>query len=75
MKWDAWLAREHLSALQACLGYALSHSEVARVVVGVDGLAQLEQILESAVARASEPPRSLTSTAPELIDPSRWTCA
>jgi aryl-alcohol dehydrogenase-like predicted oxidoreductase len=74
-EWEAWLAREGVSALQACLGYVLSVSEVARVVVGVDGVAQLEQVLAGAVARVPAPPRSLVSGAPDLIDPSRWSAA
>ena len=71
-EWERWLARQQLSPLSACLGYVLSHPQVARVIVGVDCLAQLQEIVHSAVATVPAPPSVLSSEALELIDPSRW---
>lgn len=71
-KWGSWLDERHLTPLQACLGFALSHDEIDRVLVGVDSTLQLQEIIaDSTVARLS-PPEELTSEDPDLIDPSRW---
>src|SRR5436190_4762934 len=34
--WHTWLERNRLTPQQACLGFALSQPEVARIVIGVD---------------------------------------
>jgi aryl-alcohol dehydrogenase-like predicted oxidoreductase len=70
--WHRWLEEQHASALDACLGFVLSHAEVGRVIVGVDGLAQLREILASCWRRVPLAPPSLGSTDPELINPSKW---
>jgi aryl-alcohol dehydrogenase-like predicted oxidoreductase len=71
-QWDKWLSYSNLTALQASLGFALSEPRVDRVVVGVDNLAQLEEIF-AAVGRAiPAPPMELMTDDLDLIDPSRW---
>jgi aryl-alcohol dehydrogenase-like predicted oxidoreductase len=70
--WHHWLAKNNLSALQACLAFALSHSEIERVVVGADNVDQLRQII-SAVSIENDlrfPDFSCDDL--NLIDPSRW---
>ena len=44
--WHTWLKENQISAIQACLQFALSYSQIDRVVVGVDSLKQLEQLLK-----------------------------
>ena len=70
--WHRWLEGQGVSALSACLAFVLAHAEVDRVIVGVDGLGQLREILGSCGRGGSLAPRSLTSTDPNLINPSRW---
>lgn len=70
--WAAFLAEARVPALAACLSFVLSHAAVARVVVGADGVAQLEEILRAADAPAAPVPARLRSDDPDLIDPSRW---
>lgn len=70
--WSNWLRENSLTPLQACLGFALAQPEINRVVVGVDGLPQFEQILASAVMRDVVPPPSLTNSDPDLINPLSW---
>lgn len=72
--WDGWLREHELSALQACLGFALSQPEIGRVVVGVDGLLHLRQVIAAATMATSAPsvPASLSSEDPNLINPSQW---
>jgi aryl-alcohol dehydrogenase-like predicted oxidoreductase len=72
--WDAWLAERSQSAVQACLGFVLGHQEIDRVVVGVDCVAQLEEVIrvvDSGCAAADYPP-ALESTDIDLINPALW---
>jgi aryl-alcohol dehydrogenase-like predicted oxidoreductase len=71
-QWHRWLAEQALTAVQACTAFALSRPGIDRVVVGVESLAQLQAILRAADAPAAEPPASLASEDPDLINPSRW---
>lgn len=72
--WKRWLHEHELTALQACLGFALSQPEIGRVVVGVDGLAHLQQIISAATTATNAPsaPDALSSEDPNLINPSKW---
>lgn len=70
--WHRWLTDKALSPLQACIGFALSQSEVARVVVGVDSLAQFEEILGMIHKPILDLPPELVCVDPALVDPSRW---
>lgn len=70
--WSQWLQSNSLTALQACLGFALAHPEISRVVVGVDGLAQMREIIASARPRATLPPASFMRDDPALINPLIW---
>jgi aryl-alcohol dehydrogenase-like predicted oxidoreductase len=70
--WEHWLAQAGVTALQACLRYASAQKGIARVIVGVDGVAQLEEILRAAGGPAPEIPEALHSDDLDLIDPARW---
>lgn len=70
---DALVAESERSPLELCLGYALSIDEIDRVIVGIDGLAQLGEILEA----ARRPVRTATDRLPpcadaELLNPALW---
>jgi len=71
-RWHQWLQETQLTPLQACLAFALSPPEVARVVVGVDSLPQLQEILRAVDAPRTATPRALMSEDVNLINPSRW---
>jgi aryl-alcohol dehydrogenase-like predicted oxidoreductase len=71
--WHCWLDEQALTPLQACLGFALAQSQVDRVVVGVDSLAQLKGVLAHVETPLVEPPATLVSEDMDLINPSRWT--
>ncbi len=71
--WHRWLDECQLTPLQACIGFALSHPEVARVIVGVDSVAHLRQILTAAGRPSPSPPLSLSSDDSSLINPANWT--
>ncbi len=71
-RWHQWLEEQSLTPLQACLGFVLAQPGIARVVVGVDSLAQFEEILAAARTPSVCPPSTLMSSDLDLIDPSRW---
>ncbi|MGA2399126.1 MAG: aldo/keto reductase [Steroidobacteraceae bacterium] len=70
--WHQWLQESGLSAVEACLGFAAAHPQIDRMVVGVDGLAQLEEILRARIPARVHPPDGLSSDDPDLVNPSRW---
>lgn len=45
--WDNFIKESALTRLEACLSFAFSHSEIDRIVVGVDSLMQLKEIITS----------------------------
>lgn len=70
--WHHFLTHHDLTALEACLGYALSHPQISRVVVGVDSAGHFEELCRVA-RRCREVPGGLAAMADlELLDPSRW---
>ena len=71
-EWDAWLIENKVTPLEACLGYTLSEIGIDRVVVGVEQLAQLQNILLVAGKSKLLPPAHLRSDDPDLINPSLW---
>jgi aryl-alcohol dehydrogenase-like predicted oxidoreductase len=73
--WQRWLEVQKLSALEACLGFALSHREISRVIVGVDSLLQLQQILAHVETAVGEVPDALSCKDLDLVDPSKWDSA
>lgn len=73
--WDGWhrfLAEHDLTALQACLSFALSHPQIDRVVIGVLSAQQLHEILESVKATLVVPSKDFMSDDLDLINPSSW---
>ncbi|MDF1827352.1 MAG: aldo/keto reductase [Legionellaceae bacterium] len=70
--WQKWCANQCIPALQGALSMAKSLPGVRYCIVGVDNLAQLEEICEAwsyAEAITSYPP-SINN--PEIIDPRYW---
>ncbi len=71
--WNQWLNEVNLTALEACLAYALSFKEIDKIVVGTDNLLQLKQLIS--LASKSKPLLDfpdLRSSCEDLINPSRW---
>lgn len=70
--WDQWVSEENLSRVEACVRYALSFSEIHKIVVGVQDVSQLLEI----VSAVRKPP---LVNVPEfdiadnrLLDPASW---
>ena len=61
-----------MSAVEACLEYALSNIGVDKVVVGVDSKVQLEQIVASLTESNIQSFPDISSLDSKLINPSNW---
>jgi len=71
-RWQQWLLSYPAEAATACLSYPLSHPEVARVVVGVDSLAQLTDLLCAVRDIPANNLPDLCSNDENLINPANW---
>jgi aryl-alcohol dehydrogenase-like predicted oxidoreductase len=74
-KWQQWLARHEVTAVQACLAFPLAFPEIDRVIVGADSVSQLEQI----ICAAHPPAHGAIPDLPDLhcedenlINPAQW---
>jgi len=70
--WARWLDDNGLTALQACLRFALSQPEVDRVLVGVDSAAQLQSIIDSIAGPSPDYSTGPSSDDPILLNPACW---
>ncbi len=70
--WDQWLAETGLSPLQACLRFANALDCIDRVVVGVDNLAQLEEIIAAAAGKLPSLPQFKILQDDRLVNPATW---
>jgi hypothetical protein len=72
-QWHAWLAANELSAAQACLQACLSRPEIARVVVGVESVVQLQELLNLESHRSASALPAIACDDESLINPANWT--
>ena len=71
-RWHQWLSGHSISAVQACLAYPLAIPEIDRIVVGADGLSQLEQIVRATNVQAKSAIPDLECQDERLINPALW---
>ncbi|WP_319475401.1 aldo/keto reductase [Marispirochaeta aestuarii] len=73
-KWDNYLKKNGISALDACIKFALSVPGIHKVLVGVQNHMQLEEILEKEIIESGniDLPEGISSNDQELINPSLW---
>ena len=67
-----WLRQTNQTAVEACVGFALSFDGISRAIVGVAGLQQLEEIIRAAAVDAQPVPDAIACADLDLIDPLRW---
>lgn len=70
--WREWLLANGVTAVQACVRFALSRPQIERVIVGVDTAEQLQEILAAAAAQTPEVPDAICSKEVDLLNPTRW---
>ena len=71
-QYHQWLNQQNLSPLQACLSYLNQHSDIDKIIVGVDSIWQLKQIIAAIDTPITDIPNFLQSTDEGLLNPSRW---
>ena len=71
-QWHQWIKDNEVSAVEACLAYALYNVGIDKVVVGVDSKIQLEQIVFSLEGSNIESFPDISSLDSNLINPSNW---
>ncbi len=71
-QYHQWLNQQSLSPLQACLSYLNQHSDIDKIIVGVDNIWQMKQIIAAIDAPIADMPDFLQSVDEGLINPSRW---
>jgi len=70
--WEEWLLKNETSALEACLSYVLSFSEIDRVVVGIDSRDQLVGITSIYPGRNFNDYPAIDSDDINLVNPVNW---
>jgi aryl-alcohol dehydrogenase-like predicted oxidoreductase len=70
--YNNWLHEHATKPLEACLSFVGSYSGIDRVVIGVDGLDQLQEIITAVNVPTTIPPNTLICDDLDLINPSRW---
>ena len=70
--WDEWVQDNNVTRLSACLAYCLSFKDVDRILVGVDGISQLEEIVAASEEVITDLFPDLSSIDPKLINPGNW---
>ena len=70
--WHEWLHDNQLSPVEASVRYAISFSEISKVLVGVDSLNQLKEIYKASSGILPKIPDELQTTDADLLNPSNW---
>ena len=71
-EWERWLLAGNLTATEACIRYVSSFSQLDRFVVGVDSVAQLEEIAGAIGAPLDDWPDFSQIKDKRLLNPTLW---
>ena len=71
-QWQSWVDASNISAVEACLNFPLSFSEIDKVVVGADSQVQLTKILNASNTVIAIDPPNLSCDDENLINPGKW---
>ena len=70
--WDEWLKDTKITALEATIQYAISVSEISKVIIGVETKQQLEQIIIASKGALQKTSSELNTNDIELLNPTHW---
>ena len=70
--WSEWLNDNEISPLEASIRYAMSFSEISKVLVGIDSVNQLIEIMNAASGVLPSIPNELYTDDSLLLNPSNW---
>jgi len=71
-QWESWLDKVGLSAYEACLRFAINQKLIDRVIVGVDGAEQLEELAGVSMQELDCLPEFTELNDTRLINPVSW---
>ena len=71
-EWERWLAASDLTPTMGCIRYVSSVKQVDKVIVGVDSVAQLNEIAGALGAPLSDLPDFSQLTDQRLLNPALW---
>ncbi len=72
IKWEAWLKKNKLSPLQACLSFVFNQHQLDGIVIGFNNTKQLKQILKLKKVKSNLSLPVLNIKNKKLIDPRTW---
>ena len=70
--WHEWLHDNRISPVEASVRYAISFSEISKVLVGVDSVNQLKEIYKASSGTLPKIPDEQQTTDADLLNPSNW---
>lgn len=70
--WHNWLRDNNISAVQACIGFVQSRSQISKIVVGVETIQQLEQLIQAETGSQNTEYPNINCFDEGLINPSNW---
>ena len=70
--WSEWLNDYKISPLEASIRYAMSFSEISKVLVGIDSVHQLIEIIDATSGILPPIPNELYTDDSLLLNPSNW---
>lgn len=73
-EWDSWLAKNQISALEACINFAFSHKNINKIVIGINSLNEFSEILDIILKTKNKEKILFPSgfTDKNLINPTNW---
>jgi aryl-alcohol dehydrogenase-like predicted oxidoreductase len=70
--WHDWIGRSNSSPIKTCLDFVRSYKQIDRIIVGVDNVAQLNELVASFGSSCSAAFPNIVSNDDDLINPSKW---
>ena len=70
--WHDWLLDNDISAAEACIGFVQAHSQIDKMVVGVQSKEQLKQLIQAEKNQANPVWPDINCSDKDLINPANW---
>jgi len=71
-RWNAWLKKNNITKLEACLNFITKIKDIKKIIVGVDSLKQLKEILNFKKSKKKLNFSQLSSNSSKLTNPNKW---
>lgn len=74
-EWDSWLAKNEISALEACINFVFTHKNIDKVVIGINSSSEFSEIIDIILSIKKDMDKILFPsgfTDKNLINPTNW---